>query len=257
MTYEVVRKLIRAVGLVVAVAIGLFIPLAFGMIDFIHLQRVSQNEADFHANYISRMAELGTIQFSPEGLQGIVSSIAATSPTNARLRILDEQRNPLLEWGPTFMGLANRAVGTITLGGEPIGSVEVANPIAGLLHKIALLLGAAGLFGVVAYLAVTAIPVQALSDASQQIEQQQQMLSVWLHQTPIHCSGQTHTRAGSTTRFSNQTHANECGSHRWPPLRVNPLSPTTVCSPPARLRSMRRRVASPRAWKTLSSCGAC
>ena len=177
MTYEVVRKLIKAVGLVVATAIGVFIPLAFGMLDFIHLQRVSQNEADFHADYIGRMAELGTIRFSSEGLQGIISSVAATSQTNARLRVLDDQQNPLLEWGPKFTGPSNRAIGIIRIGGEEAGAVEVANPIAGLLQKVALLLAAAGLFGIIAYLAVTAIPVQALTDASQQIERQQQQLS--------------------------------------------------------------------------------
>jgi diguanylate cyclase (GGDEF)-like protein/PAS domain S-box-containing protein len=176
MTYDVVRKLIRAVGLIVASAIGLFIPLAFGMLDFMHLQRLSQSEADFHADYISRMTELGTIRFSSEGLQGIVSSVAATSQTNARLRILDEKQHPLLEWGAKFSGPSNRAVGLITLGGEDIGSVEVTNPVEGLLQKVALLLATGALLGVIAYLAVTAIPVQALADASRQIERQQQEL---------------------------------------------------------------------------------
>lgn len=177
MTYEVVRKLIRAVGVIVATAIGLFIPIAFGLIDFSHLQRLSQNEAEFHADYIGRLAELGTISFSPEGLQGIVSSIAATSQTNARLRILDEQQRPLLEWGPKYTGPSNRAVSVIKIGGEPIGAVEVDNPIAGLLQKGAILLAFAGLCGVVAFLAVTVIPVQALTNASQKIEEQQRLLT--------------------------------------------------------------------------------
>ncbi|MDX2205465.1 MAG: EAL domain-containing protein [Hyphomicrobiaceae bacterium] len=177
MSYDVVRKLIRTVGGILALTIGLVVPAAFGMLDYVSLVGATRAEADFHAQYLGRLVESGNFRYSAEGLQGTIAAIAATSETTAHVRLVDENGTPLLEWGPSLSGNLVKARSVVTLAGEPVGYVEVENNVASVLDSLIFLSLIGCALGGLAYLAMTKLPAQALDDASRQIAEHQHRLA--------------------------------------------------------------------------------
>jgi diguanylate cyclase (GGDEF)-like protein len=176
MNFDAVRRLIKSVGLILAIAIGVAIPVAFGILHFLDLRHDAQSEAEFHAGYLGRLTETGLIAFSPEGLQGAIAAVAATSSTQARIRVLGDNNASLLEWGPKPPSGYIAAAAPITLGGEPIGRVEVQKSLAGAALTIGGLAVLALVLALVVYLAMSSLPAQALDEASAEIASHRERL---------------------------------------------------------------------------------
>ncbi len=177
MSYDVVRKLIRTIGAILAMTIALVIPATFGILDYLNLQDATRAEAQFHAQYLGKLVENGRLQFNAAGLQYTVASLAATSETNAHVRIVDDAGRTILEWGPKLSARSISARSDVMLAGEPVGYVEVQNVVANVLSTCLLLTLLGCTLAALSYLGVTKLPVKALEDAEKRLSEQQQRLA--------------------------------------------------------------------------------
>lgn len=175
MSYDVVRKLIRSVGAILAIAIAIVIPAAFGILGYIDLKDATSAEATFHARYIGRMIENGKLTFTADGLQDTIGSLSATA-TNARVVVVGEDGSTLLDWGGQISQHTVKARHDVSLAGEALGYVEVEYPVTGLARTIFLLIALGCILATISYLGMTKLPVQALDDANIQLTEHQRCL---------------------------------------------------------------------------------
>ncbi|KIZ39548.1 putative bifunctional diguanylate cyclase/phosphodiesterase, partial [Rhodopseudomonas palustris] len=159
------RKTVKAVALVVALAITLFAPVGYGLIGYqIESMRATfraQLSANRLARYIYRSPEMW--HYQRVRLREIIE-LAEAPFKLGRNRILDKDGKVILVEGNSALDshfLLTRSF-PIVVAGEAVGSVEFDVPLDPLLRRIGIFALFSLLLGACTYLAVRILPLRAL-----------------------------------------------------------------------------------------------